>query len=180
MKETRTVHEAMKMDVRTYQYPFTPQQYKHFTGMDAQLAIARAHDYGVGFVIWDRGTVEHAAVIYRLGVVPELVIRSSDGLDRNYATYRRFESTTTRSIPVRRKGLGRRLVEFVENDVRMANKSDALQMTVSSALCRGEVDPDDVSVFLQKVGFRCSGTAKDMFFEYGRPEDGYIFKKELQ
>lgn len=143
------------LDFKSYHYPIDPSEYKQLVSRGTALSsIAVVGDKKVGFAIWERGARENAAYIIRLGVLPSY----------------------------RRKGIGRKILGWVCADIR-ENKdiklNSKLRVVLPQVICLGPEDPDDVSGFMKKVGFKWIDTMEDLFYHYGRNEDGLVFERQL-
>lgn len=74
----------------------------------------------------------------------------------------------------RRSGIARQLIRNCMTYARECNAFEIRMLLPESRLCPGE--PDDLSVWLRKTGFRATlPLHKDAFTFYGRSEDGVAF-----
>lgn len=174
----------MKLDIRTYQFPFTLKQYKQLVALSTeatpvQMATMGVKAYPVGFALWSRGTEAYPAFIYRFGIVPSLVIPTSGDAQKHYATYRRFQPDCNKTVNCRRQGLGDRLYKYVEDDIIKNGKAKSIRCNVSSLKCTPG-DPDDVVGFLKHIGMKAVDVVHDMYEQYGESHDGYVFEKEIR
>lgn len=143
------------MDFKTYHYAFDATEYKTLVNRGTALStFAVLHDKKVGFAIWERGTNRNPAYIIRLGVL----------------------------LAYRKKGIARKMLGWICEDLRKnknLKENNSLRIVLPQVICLGPNDPDDVSGFMGKVGFRCVEIMKDVFFHYGRHEDGLVFERKL-
>ena len=81
--------------------------------------------------------------------------------------------------PYRRRGIGHLIVDTIVKD---AKKKDIkiIKITVPELHCQPG-DPDDVSAFLAKMGFKATGRIyTDWKFMFGQYRDGYEFELRLE
>lgn len=139
------------LDFQTHDYAYTPAEYSQLVKKGTALSvIASVEQKKVGFAIWERGARDKPGYLLRLGVMP------------NY----------------RLKGIGRKILGWVCDDLRKSRKS-SLKTVLSQNICLGPNDPLDVSGFMVKSGFICTGTVPDAFFEYGKKVEGLTFERKL-
>lgn len=139
------------LDYRIYAYAFDPEDYTRMAQKGTMMSLTAMVDAKpVGFAIWERGPRNKPSHIVRFGVLPH----------------------------VRRRGIGRQMLGWITNDLWSHGKRQ-LRSVLSQITCLGPNDPDDVSVFMQKTGFKWVGTNENLYFHYGRWEDGLVFEKDL-
>lgn len=148
-KQNLAVMQAM--DYRTYDYAFFPEEYTKMAKKGTMLScMAMVNERPVGFAIWERGPRKSPAHIVRFGVIPNL----------------------------RRRGVGRQMLDWLIDDLKRHRKT-SLRSILSHVTCLGPNDPDDVSGFMTKMGFKWVDTIDKAYFQYGNNEDGIVFEREL-
>ena len=78
----------------------------------------------------------------------------------------------------RRNGIGRSILGWVCDDLRTHGKTE-LRVVLSQDTCLGPNDPDDVSGFMKKVGFKWIDTVHEAYHHYNKYEDGLVFQRKL-
>ncbi len=139
------------MDYRTYAYAYDPGDYQQMAKKGTMLScLAMVDSKPVGFSIWERGPRGKPAYIVRFGVLPNM----------------------------RRKKIGTQMLSWVMVDLKNHGKR-TVKTALSHVTCLGPGDPDDVSGFMIRVGFKWTSTIEKVFFEYGCWEDGIVFERSL-
>ena len=149
--EKQNMNVIHALDFKTHHFALEASQYKELLKQGTAVStIASIEDKHVGFAIWSRGAKGKPAHFIRFGVLPEF----------------------------RKRGIGRKMMQWVENDLREARKESVIAI-LSQSLCLGPEDPDDVSGFMSKVGFTWFEQLSEMFHEYNQVFDGYKFERKL-
>lgn len=139
------------LDFKTNHLALEADQYKALLKKGTAVStIASIEEKHVGFAIWERGPKGKPAYFIRFGVLPGH----------------------------RRQGIGRKMMEWVETDLREAGKESIISV-LSQSICMGPEDPDDVSGFMTKVGFTWIEALPDAFHEYNQHFDGFKFERKL-
>ena len=152
MTRPTDINKLQALDLKSYHYPLALEEWqKHVVGSgkkdQSRIVIAEVQGLAVAYAMWMLEVDTDRVILQRLGVHHE---------------YRRF-------------GLGRLMMGACEK-FRYDNFCVEIVTTVPDVHCCPG-DGDDVSVFLNKMGFEASGEiAKKWYHMYGETRDGYIFK----
>jgi GNAT superfamily N-acetyltransferase len=139
------------LDFKTHHFAFEAKQYKELMKKGTAVStIASIEDKHVGFAIWERGPKGKPAYFIRFGVLPEF----------------------------RNRGIGRKMLSWVLADLEEAKKKSVCSV-LSQSVCLGPGDPDDVTGFMAKTGFKWVEQVPEMFFQYNQHFDGYKFERTL-
>lgn len=143
------------LDTKAYHYPLALEAWQEAvkgSGKkgEARIVVAELGKKAVAYGMWSIDTKKNEVVLDRLGVLPEY----------------------------RLSGLGKL---FILACMEFANKEmcDTIKITVPDLHCQPE-DPDDVSVFLNRMGFKTTGKCIDDWkIMYGEMREGYEFTKPV-
>ena len=148
------------LDLKSYHYPLPLQEWQSYVGGsgkpgETRIIIVEVFRKPVGYCMWTIDKLNNGAHLDRLGVVPHF----------------------------RKNGLGRLLVTACVKHVRetyYGEDSDVeIRIIVPHIHCNTD-DPDDVSQFLNRVGFSPTGDiVLDWKKMYGEFVDGYIFGRKV-
>jgi GNAT superfamily N-acetyltransferase len=149
------INALKDLDLKSYHYPLELDQWQeriHGSGKpdESKIVVTEVYNKPVAYAMWNVDKEHNGIHLERLGVLPNF----------------------------RLNGLGRRLA------LRCLQEGydqfcEEVRTIVPSVHCRpGE--PDDVSVFLNKCGFKPNGQiVHDMRKMYGKTVDGYIFVRQI-
>jgi GNAT superfamily N-acetyltransferase len=149
--EKQNMNIIHALDFKTNHFALDADIYKKLLKEGTAVStIASIEDKHVGFAVWGRGPKGKPAYFIRFGVLPEF----------------------------RRRGIGRKLMQWVVADLQEARKKSVVSV-LSQAVCMGKNDPDDVSGFMEKVGFTWVEAIPEAFHEYNQHFDGFKFERKL-
>jgi len=146
------INSITDMDLKCYPYPLEMSEWQEKIKGSGNKDYARivVAEYGPMPLGFAMWSadLEHVGQLHRLGVLPQF----------------------------RRKGLGTLLLAACNSHCR-ENQCDVLRTIVPSLHCQPG-DPDDVSVFLTRTGFRATGKVLHSYrIMYGDEVDGYEFER---
>lgn len=160
------INHLRDLDIKCYPYPLEMQDWHKLVNgagkkSEARVIIVEWNGTPIGFAVWNYEQIERkdkqgqtetldVAYVVRLGVAPAY----------------------------RRRNVGMLLRDTVLIDARKKSL-DVVRMTVPDLHCNPG-DPDDVSVWLNRMGFRATGEIKERFMVmYGDWREGYIFESPV-
>lgn len=149
------INKLQALDLKCYHYPMPLkmwQEYVNGSGKtgQARVVICEVFTTSAGFAMWNIAEDQESAQLLRIGVLPKF----------------------------RRNGLGRLLVKSCIHDASRA-KCERINVIVPDLHC-DPGHPDDVSVFLGRVGFITTGKVIHSWRTmYGGWVDGYEFERKI-
>lgn len=176
------------LDAKCYAYPLSNDNWKQLINGSGKMGQARVvvievDRVPVGFAVWNTeeltrgGRAYDYCYIIRLGVIPK------HGSNPDYWNRGSGDiphgSYKGEPLDYRRQGLGTLLYQAVVSDAKKRG-AVGIRTTIPDIHCQPG-DPDDSSVFANKVGLKATGEIKKEYMTmYGRAVDGYVFEAKVE
>lgn len=164
---TITRDNDMNLDIR----PMTGGDCHHLVNIDL-----KSSEFPFNFNDWhtmSKYFPDWKIVIGTLNKTPSAFAVFESDLDERVNVIHKFAT-----LPIgRRLGVDTAILNSIEYETFISGFK-AVHFWLSEFECQGGEDPYDMSNWLKRRGYKCTNTEPDMYYQYGRPADCYIFEKQ--